>query len=433
MTSWPTRPVDRRSVRRWACFALLPVLLQAPLLPAADCANPRKATGSMSESVYRGVENATDLISKQKYAEAIEKLTRMAESGGDYEKAIVYYNLGYAHNAKGDTAGAAKAFARALSFNALPQAQHDQLQYNLGQLYIVSGDVDEGIRTLQTYVSESCSPVSAQAHIFLANALSTRKRFQEALPQIEQGIAKAKAPKESWLQLKLAIAYEIKDYKACAQTLVQLIGIAPVKQEYWKQLSSMFYEMKQDTEALAVLALAERQGFIDKPNERRNLYNIYMMLDLPYKAGVLLQDSIDKGKLPADEKNLESLADAWLNSRELPKAEAALKKLASTSGRGEHFYKLGGMYGDDERWKESKEMLERALQKGGLKHMGEAWMRLAVACYNLKDLNGAQVALRKASDFDESRKQASEWLRHLSGQSSAEQQPALAQSDGRAP
>jgi hypothetical protein len=76
-------------------------------------------------------------------------------------------------------------------------------------------------------------------------------------------------------------------------------------------------------------------------------------------------------------------------------------------------------------------MLEKALQKGGLKHTGEAWMRLAVACYNLKDLNGTQVALRKASGFDESRKQASEWLRHLSGQSAAEQQPALAQSDGR--
>ena len=43
--------------------------------------------------------------------------------------------------------------------------------------------------------------------------------------------------------------------------------------------------MKQDVEAVAVLALAERQGFVDKPNELKNLYNVYMMLDLPFKAG----------------------------------------------------------------------------------------------------------------------------------------------------
>jgi tetratricopeptide (TPR) repeat protein len=189
----------------------------------------------------------------------------------------------------------------------------------------------------------------------------------------------------------------------------------PAKPEYWKQLSTMFYELKQDTEAVAVLALAERQGFVEKPNERKNLYNIYMMLDLPYKAGNLLQEAIDKGKMPPDEKNLEAVANTWINARESAKAEVVLKKLAGASERGEYFFKLGAMYGDDERWKESREMLAKAIQKGGLKKTGEAWMRLAVAHYNLKDTPDAQAALQKALNYDESRRQAGEWLRHLSG------------------
>ncbi len=125
---------------------------------------------------------------------------------------------------------------------------------------------------------------------------------------------------------------------------------------------------------------------------------------------------MDKGKVPGDEKTLESIADAWINARESSRAEATLKKLAGISEKGEYYFKLGAMYGDDERWKESREMLEKAISKGGLKHTGEAWMRLAVADYSMKQVPAAVDALQKASGFDETRKQASEWLKHLGSQ-----------------
>lgn len=387
---------------------------------AVDCANPRKSAGSMSESVYRAVQAATDLISKQKHTEAIEKLAKLADSGSDYEQAVVNYNLGFVYSSRNDLTSAAKSFARALELNALPQSQHEQLQYNLGQLYIVAGQFGPGIKTLQTYMAESCTPVTAEAHLFLANALSQNKQYAEARTQIDQALAKAKAPKESWLQLKLAINYEMKDFKACAQSLVQLIGLVPHKPEYWKQLSGMFMELKQDTEALAVLALAERQGFISKPNEIKNLYSVYMMLDLPFKAGLLVQQAIEQNKVPADEQHLEAIANAWINARESARAEATLKKLAAMADRGDYHYKLGAMYGDEERWSDSKAALEKALQKGGLKRTGEAWMRLAVAHYSLKDNRAAIAALHKAINYDESRKQAGEWLRHLNNTSVAE-------------
>lgn len=382
---------------------------------AADCANPRKSAGSMSEAVYRSVQSASDLISKQKHAEAIDKLGKLVDSGSDYEKAVVNYNLGFAYSSRNDLPNAAKAFAAALGLNALPQSQHEQLQYNLGQLYIVSGRFAEGIATLQAYLSEACTPPGAEAHLFLANALSQNKQYAEARAQIDLALSKAKEPKESWLQLKLAINYEMKDFKACATSLVQLIGLVPHKPEYWKQLSGMFMELKQDTEALAVLALAERQGYVARPNEIKNLYSVYMMLDLPFKAGTLVQGAIEQRKLPADETYLEALANAWINARESARAEATLKQLAAMADRGDYHYKLGAMYGDEERWSDSKVALEKAIQKGGLKRTGEAWMRLAVAHYSLKDNRAAIAALQKAINYDESRKQAAEWLRHLTG------------------
>ncbi|HEY6123182.1 MAG TPA: hypothetical protein VIV63_00910, partial [Steroidobacteraceae bacterium] len=94
-------------------------------------------------------------------------------------------------------------------------------------------------------------------------------------------------------------------------------------------------------------------------------------------------------------------------------AEAALKKLAAMADRGEYYFKLGAMYGDNEQWSDSRQALERAVQKGGLKRPGEAWMRIAVANYNLSNVPGTQAALQQAMKFDESRKQAGEWLKYL--------------------
>jgi hypothetical protein len=389
-------------------------MLAPTAIAAAECPKEEKVERSMSEGTYAAVQSAVDLLGKQKAAEAIDKLAKIADSGSDYEKAVVNYNLGMAYSGKNDYPNAIKAFSRAVSTNVLPQSQREQLRFNLGQLNIIAGQFDEGIKVLQEYISRACAPVTAEAHIFLANALAERKRFQEAIPQIDLAISKVKEPKEQWLQMKLAISYEIKDFRACAEALTLLISKIPDKAEYWRQLSSVLYEMQDQEQSVAVLALAERQEFLQKPAEIKNLYSIYMMVESPYKAGLLLEDAIAKNKLPADEANLSALSDAWINAREVTKAEAALKKLAVMSAKGEYFYKLGAMYGDVERWQESRDMLQKALEKGGLKRTGEVWMRLAVAEYGLNDNPAAVAALQKAATFEESRKQASEWLRALS-------------------
>ena len=409
-------PVSSNVRRAVAGVLLAAVCAAGTAAHAADCNAPEKAAGDMSEAVYQDTQAAMELLSKQKTAEAIEKLAKIADKGSDYEKAVVNYNLGFAYSSKNDNANALKAFAKALSFKALPRSQGEQLQYNLGQLYIVNSQFDEGIRTLQDYIANACGKVTAEAHIFLANALAERKRYPEALPQIDLALSKAKEPKELWLQMKLAIGFETKDYKGCADALISLIALVPAKPEYWRQLSSMFYELKQEPESVAALALAERQGFVEKPNEIRNLYSIYMVMELPLKAGLLMQDALAKGKLPEDETNLNSMSDAWINARETARAEAVLKKLAGISPKGDYYFKLGAMYGDDERWKESREMLEKAVEKGGLKRTGEAWMRLAIAQYGMKNTAAAVASLQKAVGYDETRKQAGEWLRHLSTQ-----------------
>ena len=87
---------------------------------AADC-GPEKAAASMSEAVYYGVDEANKLIAKKQMDDAIEKLAKLSESGSDFDKAVVYYNLGFAYSSKPDYPNAVKAFAKAIGFEALPR------------------------------------------------------------------------------------------------------------------------------------------------------------------------------------------------------------------------------------------------------------------------------------------------------------------------
>jgi hypothetical protein len=41
------------------------------------------------------------------------------------------------------------------------------------------------------------------------------------------------------------------------------------------------------------------------------------------------------------------------------------------SKKGAYYYKLVGMYGDNEQWQPSKDMLEKAIQKGGIIRIGD--------------------------------------------------------------
>lgn len=423
--------------RRWlagACAlgaSLAPLHLHAAectsLAPAAAPAKGGKAapqptgpsTDNVSELTFVGLQKAQALMGEKKIDEAIDKLKSLTGRGGDYDHAIVYYNLGAIYAGKNDYPDAEQSFAQALGYKVLPQQQAEETQYMLGQLYIAGGQFDQGIAALQTYMQITCKPVTPDQRMFLASALAERKRYPEALDQTSQALAQVKEPKESWVQFKLGVQYEMKDYAASADTLMELIAMAPGKSEYWKQLSGVLLQANDEARATAVLALAERQGMLEKPEDIQNLYSTYMMLGEPLKAGELVESSVAASKMPDNQASLEMASNAWINARESGKAEDTLKKLAAMSDKGEYYFQLGAMYGDQERWDDSRAMLARALDKGGLKHEGQAYFRIAVADYRSNDIKGALGMLQKAAGFDETRQQASEWMKVLVPQTAA--------------
>lgn len=417
---------------RAALMALALALGSAPAV-AQDSPPPkkqRKASGTLSEGTYRQLERIHELIGKNRNGEALEKgQALLGRVSGDYEKAMVYQTMGFIYGSQNNFKQAIAMFEQAVSLEALPQQPYEEMLYNLGQMYYANDQHEKALVTLERFMAETSQPIKPEAHILVGSIYAEKKRFREALGHVEKAIAGAKtAPKESWLQLKLALHFELKEWAQCAEVLVSLISLVPAKEDYWKQLHSVFFEIKRDQEALATLAIAERQGFVKKENEVRNLANVYFLLDIPYKAGEVLQKGLDQKVLQADEKTLTTLADAWMASREYERAEAVLKRAAQISSKGDIYFRLGQIYVEDEKWKPALESLGKALEKGATK-AGDAYFLAGVAAFNAGDPDRALGYLQKATGYEETRKNAVDWMGHVRDQLEIKRQQVAAEAE----
>ncbi len=405
---------------------LMPTATVQAQQPAPAAKKERKASGTLSEGAYRQLERIHELIGKNKNDEALEKARAMLDRvGNDYERAMVRQTMAFIYISQNNYKAAIAGFEEALKLEALPQQPYEQMIYNLAQLYFQDDQTDKAIEKMELYFREASTKPPSDAYILLASAYADRKRFADALPYVDKALAETKEPKESWLQLKLALHYELKQFAQCAEVLIRLVSLVPVKEDYWKQLSSILFEIKKDKESLAVLALADRQGFLDTEGELRNLANIYLLLEIPQKAALVLERGVNQKVLKADEKTLSLIGDAWTMARDYDKAEAALNKAAAVSDNGEIAFRLGQIFVEDERWKEALEALSKA-QKKGIKKMGEAAYLEGIAAFQSGNRSRARDALNRAQKYEETRNSAGQWLNHIEQTEAAEAMAAEA-------
>lgn len=389
---------------------------------------PRKAKGSMTEGTYRKLDKVNKLIVENKNDEALTLLREMSEKGGNgYEKALILQTMAYVYGGLNKYDKAIEVFEQVLAMDVLPQPAWENMLYNTGQLYLAANKTDKAIKTLESYLCQAQGTISADARVALASAYAEKKRWRDAIKQMDLALQTAKSPKESWLQLKLGLHFELKEYPQCAEVLLMLVSIAPAKEDYWKQLSSILFELKNDRDSMAVLALADRQGFISDEREFKNLANVYLLMEIPYKAGTVLQRGLDAKAVQPEEKTLSMLADSWYLAREYPRCEAALKRLAEATGKGEVYFRLGNLAVEDEQWKKALDYLDKARAKGASGKEGQIAFISGIALFNLKDVPGARKQFATAGTHDETRGQAVAWMNYVDQVENAKAQAAAAQ------
>jgi tetratricopeptide (TPR) repeat protein len=179
-------------------------------------------------------------------------------------------------------------------------------------------------------------------------------------------------------------------------------------------LSSAYMELRQDANALATLMLAYQKGLIQDENKLLNLVKMNMFLDIPFEAGAILEAAMESRKVEKTQSNLELLLSAWTSAREFDKAIQVIDLLAPMVESGDYYWQRAQLFNEKANWPEVVSSATRALERGGLKRPGEAYLLMGMAHSELREFDRAIEAFEQAKQHGETaRRNAAAWIEYV--------------------
>ncbi len=386
-----------------------------PALAQNQCGAERDVRAqALDEATFKQLSDIYEDIGEENFADAKKGLDRMLSRSkdGSYPQSIILQALGHTAASEEDYDGALVYFQRSVDINALPNRQHYQMIYSIAQLLIARERYREGLEKLEEWFCVTPPEnVTSNAYLLKASANVELENYREALTAIDMAISLESAPKENWYQMKLGINFELDDLPSAAKTLEIMINLWPDKENYWKQLSSVYLNLKDENKALSVLALAYRKNMLDTSQEILQLSSLYQYRDVPYEAAKVLEKGINDGIVESNQRYWEQTANAWYQARELENALNAFEKAGQYSDDGSIDLRRAFILVDRQEWEPAKTALQRAIDKGGLKdsETGNAYLLIGMSEMNLERFDAATSAFDNALRYERSRSAARQW------------------------
>jgi tetratricopeptide (TPR) repeat protein len=190
---------------------------------------------------YRIVDEASDLMTRKKFADAADAWKKALEIQPD--EASVHYNLGLSLFQSGQAADAIEHYRRALQLSP----EYPEAHNNLGSALSSLGRLDEAIGYFQRAVDLDATRTSAQMN--LAATLARMGRFEEAIPHFEIAIQREPDNPEMRNGLGWALARTGRLEEAIAH-LEKAAAAKPEIAEYQLNLGRTLAEMSRFREAI---------------------------------------------------------------------------------------------------------------------------------------------------------------------------------------
>ena len=367
----------------------------------------------LQASTYRVLTEVQALMDKLEYADAKIKLQKLLgqKSLESYDQAVILQNLGYVENGLGQLSAAAEAFERAIKLEVLPAAVQQQLYYSTAQLLIHLEQPEKGLVYLRRWFTQASKP-TAEAHILAAFAYYQRDDFEQIIIHVEKALTLSNNPPFNWYELLLAAYYETRSYPRAAELLETIIVKFPKKQTYWIQLAGMYHELEQPRKALAVYELAHTRGQLNE-SDKIQLVKTYLYLQMPYKAGDLLQQERATGGISNRKKMLKLLADCWLLAHEKDKAASVLKEMVKRFDDGRSRLRLAQIYHEQLNWQPMIKLLDGHTEADDKTLQSRLNLLLGIARYHTNDVVNAYASFNRALSDKATSDQANWWLNYI--------------------
>ncbi|TQV70192.1 hypothetical protein FKG94_22005 [Exilibacterium tricleocarpae] len=370
----------------------------------------------MRARVIKQLQEIQTLFEQEQYAQVLAATTRLKDTDlPEYELWQVLTIEAYTHiNLAANTAAIA-ILRQILTYDGLPQELRQNTLNTLVQLYMMEEQHSLALATADELIAVALAPEPGHA-IFKGQALYYLERHEQALAEIDRALTLARDKSlpllEPWLLLKNAALFELDRVADMIEVMRLLLTLYP-KDRYITNLSALYSQLDMPEKQLTLLEPLYEQGGLSQAYHLISLASLYMALGTPYKAGKVLQQSLEEGRIEADFDNLDLLGKAWQLADERARAIDAYNAAAELSEGGDILVRIAHLHIAAGDWRRAEASLDRAFAKGDLSEPGNAHILRGMARFSQKKLPAARRAFIQAAKFSEAQLHAEQWLGYV--------------------
>ncbi len=388
--------------------------------PNATRKQPEKLGVSNAQEA-RQLKSGLDAANSGDSATALKDLQPIADSSKSaYARAIATLGLAQVKYRSGDTKGAITLQKQAIDSNALDNNSYFQGLVTLAQMYIANEDYSDALSTLNTWIKESGAQ-SADVYALQGNAYYRLQKYPEAVAAIQKAKSLSDKPQPSWNQIEMASYFAMDKYDEAAKLAEAALAKDPNNSTLLQNVIAIYTNAGKPEKALALLERARKNGQLTDATGYMNMAKIYDNIaqssDNPktnaMKAVAVLKEGMDKGIVKPGLDSYRLLGDSYQLAGDYKHAVDAFAKASPDDKTGEIDFKRGQLLSDLNRDKEARAALKQALDKGGFKRIGAAWLTLGNVELGLNDKSAAIAAYKHAEKDPETRDSARKMLKRL--------------------
>ena len=383
------RPALKPALLLFAVLGLSAIGGQGGFLSAAcaQTATTAPAGETVRPEVAKPLQAAQDLVSAQKYKEALEQ-TRLADAVSGktpFEIYMIDRTRGAAAVGAGDTTTAGRSFEAALASNRMTPEDQGRIVKALGAMYYGAAEYPKAITWLQRAIKDGGADAETrgllvQSYYFSGDMAQASRELQADLASADKA---GRAPTETQLKLMMSIAVKQGDKAATAAAMDRLIATFPTK-EYWADVMQRLRNKPGFADHLTLdfdrLKLA--LGQLNTTGDITEMAQLAMQAGFPAEAKKVVDLGYQKGLLGsgADAGRHKKLQDAANKS-----AADDLKTMASSEAEarkgkdGTALVNLGYALVTAGQAERGIAMMEEGIARGGLKRPDEARLHLGIA------------------------------------------------------
>jgi uncharacterized protein HemY len=385
----------------------------APKYPNATRKEPEL---KMSSGDQKDLNKAADLINDNKNDEAAPVVQKVIanDHASPYAQAFAHTLQAQIYYEKDKSADAIAEYKKAIDMNALPNDAHFQTLYQIAQLQVQDEKYADALTTLDQW-EKGTGATTADELALKANAYYRTDKFQDAVDTMKKAVSMTDKPNDSWTQILMASYFELNQYDQAAAVVQQQMQKDPSNKKLLNQLATIYIQANKPQQALDLMAKAKSQGLITTGDDYMQLAKLQAAADKYKDASATIQEGLDKGALKPSFDVYKLQGDVCTQGEDDKCAIDAYTKASPQAKDGNVDYQLGYLLFYSDRSKDASEALSRAIQKGGLRQEGEAYLLRGDAENDLNQASAATADWQKASGYPSTKAMAEQRLKAAKG------------------